>query len=217
MIEANLCDAVVDIAPSRYQCAFWYQFDNSPENVIAKMLVACDGWLAEAGDGTLTLTVGVYREPTDPPITGDQIIGWSVQYGIADESVVNELDISFTSPFWNYVTTQLPSVRDEASISLTGVVRTKPLDLTSVQDVTQAERLGRRALLSANPAMSGTLVTTLYGLRYLGKRWVKVQFPIINGLADCVVEIQDQAQVDLLAGTVTFNWNLIDPVALAAL
>jgi hypothetical protein len=217
MVEASLCDVVVDAAPSRYQCAFWYQFDNSPENVIAKMLAACDGWLAEAGDGTLTLTVGVYRAPTDPPITADQIIGWSVQYGVADESIVNQLDISFTDTTLAYVSNQIPYVRDEASISLTGIVRSKPLDLTSVQNVTQAGRLGRRALLSANPTMSGTLVTTLYGLRYLGKRWVKVQFPIIEGLADCVVEIQDKAQVDLLAGQITFNWNLIDPTALTAL
>lgn len=214
MIEADLCDAVIDAAPSRYQCAFWYQFDNSPENVIAKMLAACDGWLAEAGDGTLTLTVGYYREPTDTPITGDQIIGWSVQYGLADENVVNELDVTYTNPFLGYLSDQIQAVRDEASISLTGIVRSKPLDLTSVQDPTQAQRLSERAILSANPAMTGTLVTTLYGLRYLGRRWVKVQFPIINGLADCVVEIQDQAQVDLLAGTVTFNWNLVDVAAL---
>ncbi len=55
------------------------------------------------------------------------------------------------------------------------------------------------------------------GMRHLGRRWVKVQFPIIRGLEDCVVEIQDKAQVDLLAGQVTFNWNLIDPAALSAL
>lgn len=217
MVEADLCDDVVDAAASRYQCAFWYQFDNSPDQIIAKMLAACDGWLAEAGDGTLTLTVGVYREPTDPPITGDQIIGWSVQYGIADENVVNEIDVTFTDPNLGYVSSQSGSLRDEVSISQTGIVRAKSLDLTSVQDGTQAARLAERAILSANPAMTGTLVTTLYGLRYLGKRWVGVQFPIIKGLEDCVVEIQDQAQVDLLAGTVTFNWNLIDSAALSAI
>lgn len=219
MIEADLCDDVIDAAPSRYQCAFWYQYNNSPDQVIAKPLSACDGWLAEAGDGTLSLTVGVYREPTDPPIAGDMIIGWSVNFGTADENMINEIDVTFTDPNLNYVTSQIPSVRDEEAISLTGIVRTKQLDLTSVQDATQVTRLSERALLSANPKRSGTLVTDLSGLLYLGKRWVKVQFPVPVGedLADCVVEIQDKAQVDLLGDQVTFNWNLVDPAALAAL
>jgi hypothetical protein len=211
MVEADLCES------RNYHSAGFYQFDNSPENVIAKILATCDGWLAEAGDGTLVLTVGIYREPTDPPLTGDQIIGWSVNYGIADENTINQLDVTYTNPDIGYVSDQIPSVRDEAAISLSGIVRSKPLDLSWVQDPSQATVLAGRALLSANPAMSGTLTTTLYGMRYLGKRWVKVQFPVVNGLEDCVVEIQDKAQVDLMAGTVTFNWNLVDPVALAAL
>ncbi|MBW7967588.1 phage tail protein [Bradyrhizobium sp. BR 10261] len=216
MSEANLCDADVG-GRARYQSAGFYQFDNSPESVIGKILSTMDGWLAEAGDGTLVLTVGVYREPTDPPLTSDCVLGFTVRKGQADEDSINQLDVTFTNAAAHYVTDQIPPVRDAAAIALTGIVRAKPLDLSWVQNADQANILAQRALLRLNPKMSGTFVTTLYGMRYLGKRWIKVQFPVVSGLEDCVVEIQPNAEVDLLGGRVTLNWNLVDVAALTAL
>ncbi|MBR0695941.1 hypothetical protein [Bradyrhizobium lablabi] len=219
MAEANLCSQDVG-GRLRYASAGWYQFDNSPESVIGKILSTCDGWLAEAGDGTLGLTVGVYREPTEPPIAPAHILGCSVRFGVPDEEQVSQLDVSFTNPLAAYVSDQIDSVRDEDAISRAGIVRAKPLDLTWVQDPGQALILARRALLRLNPEASGTLVTTRYGMRYLGRRWVKVQFPsYAKRLAGrtCVIEIQDKARVDLLGGRVTFNWILVDPAKLTAL
>ncbi|WP_456683436.1 phage tail protein [Bradyrhizobium sp. S3.14.4] len=216
MAEADLCDADVG-GRARYQTAGFYQFDNAPESVIGKLLASMDGWLGEAGDGSLVLTVGVYREPTDPPLTADHIKGFSWRKGVADEESVNQLDITFTNPAAGYVSDQIASIRDEDAISLAGIVRAKPLDLSWVQNADQAAALGERAMLRLNPKRSGSFVTTLYGMRYLGKRWIKVQHPLLERGAVCVVEIQDKCEVDLLGGRVTINWNLVDPVALAAL
>jgi len=209
MEEADLCEG-------RYDSAGWYQFDNSPESVIGKILSTCDGWLCESSDGTLSLTVGVYREPTDVPLSGANILGYSVARGIADEEVVNQLDVTITSPAAGYVSEQIASVRDEDSISLLGQVRAKQLDLSWVQDEFQADLLAQRAMLRLN-ARSGTLVTDLYGLNYLGKRWIPVDFPTVRGLENAVVEIQDRAEVDLLNGRITFKWKLIDRAALIEL
>jgi hypothetical protein len=216
MAEADLCDADVG-GRARYESAGFYQFDNSPDSVIGKLLSTCDGWLGESGDGSLVLTIGHYRDPTDPPLTADCILGFSVKKGQADEESINQLDVTYTNTNAAYVTDQIDSVRDEAAISASGVVRAKPLDLSWVQNADQAASLAQRAMLRVNPAISGTFITTLYGMRYLGKRWVKVQFPTVRGLEDCVVEIQDKGGVDLLGGKVTLNWQLVDPVALTAL
>ncbi|WLB14978.1 hypothetical protein [Bradyrhizobium japonicum] len=216
MAEADLCDADAG-GRARYQTAGFYQFDNAPESVIGKLLASMDGWLGEAGDGSLVLTVGVYREPTDPPLTAEHIKGFTWRKGVADEDSVNQLDITFTNPAAGYVSDQIGSIRDEDAISLAGIVRAKPLDLSWVQNADQAAALGERAMLRLNPKRSGSFVTTLYGMRYLGKRWIKVQHPLLEGGAVCVVEIQDKCEVDLLGGRVTINWNLVDPVALAAL
>ena len=97
------------------------------------------------------------------------------------------------------------------------MARPKPLALTWVQEPTQAERLAARAITRLNPRRSGTFVTKLIGLRYIGKRWVKVQYPFLADLEDCVVEIQPSPKIDLLGGRVTFAWNLVDPAALLAL
>jgi len=210
MQEADLC-------AGRYNCAGLYKFDNSPENVIAKILASCDGWMVEAGDGSLALTVGVYRAPLDEPLTAKHILGWSVKDGVADEELINQLDVSYTNPALGYVSDQIDAVRDEDSISAVGYVRSKPLDLSWVQDETQAGFLGQRALLRVNPEKTGTFVTDLFGLNYLGKRWIPVQFPEVPGLEDVVVEIQDRAELDLLNGRVTFIWNLVDTEALTAL
>lgn len=216
MIEATICDN--NVGWQRYTSAGWYEFTNAPENVINKILATFDGWFGESDNGKLVITAGFYREPTDPPIMPQDILGASFQGGIADESIINQLDVSYTNPLLGYVTDQVDSIRDEDSISLTGIVRAKPLDLSWVQNPDQATILGRRAMTRLNPKRSGTLTTTIYGMNYMGKRWVKVQFPSWCGadLADVVVEIQDRAQIDIMNGRVTFTWNLVDTAALLA-
>jgi hypothetical protein len=213
LAEAALCDALVasdtpGAQEPRYQSNGWFQFDNNPSDVIGGILSTCDGWLAESGDGALMITVGVYRDPVDPPLTEKHIIGFSLNYGQADEQIVNQLDISFTDPANKFVSVQTAPWRDEASISLTGVVRSQPLDLKWVHGHAQCRRLADRAMQRLNPAMTGSFTTTLYGLRYLGRRWVPLQYPFVSGLQQCVVEIQN-AEVDLLAGRIVWSFNLI--------
>lgn len=205
--EAALCDDIVS-GSLRYTSAGWYTFENKPEDVIGKILSTCDGYLMENGDGTLSLTVGYYREPTEPALTSEHLLGFSVDYGTADESKVNQLDVTITYPAEKYVSIQLNSIRDEDSISMFGL-RSQTLDLTWVQTVDQASRLAERAMQRLNSTMSGSIVTTLYGFRYFGKRWIRLQYPIA-GLEDCVVEIQT-VRTNLLGGQITFEWKLIDP------
>lgn len=175
---------------------------------------AMGGWL-KSGDGALSITVGVYRTPTDPPLTEKHIFGFALNYGQADEQTVNEIDISFTDPAFKYASNQPEPWRDEAAISLTGVLRSQSLDLKWVQSWQQARRLAGRAMQRLNPAMTGSFTTSLYGLRYLGKRWVPIQYPFVSGLQNNVVEIQS-AQVDLMAGNIVWNFNLIDTGSIEA-
>jgi hypothetical protein len=155
----------------------------------------------------LALKVGLYRDPT-VTLTDEHILGFSASYGQADEQSVNEIDITFTDSDQKYAQVQTETLRDEEAISFSGQVRAQKLDLTWVQSNSQARRLALRAMQRFNPQMTGTLVTTLYGLRALGERWVAVQYPHVFGLQDCVVEIQD-AEIDLQAGCVTFTYSRV--------
>jgi hypothetical protein len=214
--EARLCDTAFH-SRVRYTSNGWFRYDTSPEDVINSILSTCDGWLSEAGDGSLSVVVGVYRTPTEPPITTADILGFSLNAGQPDEQIVNVFNVSFTDPAQKYVENQIADVRDEASISEIGFERPKPLSLTWVNNADQAYTLAQRAMLRVNPRRSGTLITKLVGLRYLGKRWVRLQYPAVAALADCVVEIQPAPKIDLLNGRVSFSWNLVDPAALLAL
>jgi hypothetical protein len=214
MYEADVCDEMVDRADglreTRYSSSGWFEFNNSPENVINSILATCDGWLAESGDGTLSITVGLYRPPTEPALTERDIFGFALNYGQTDEQMVNQLDISFTDQLQKFVTVQTQPWRDEDSIAQAGTVRAQPLNLTWVQSNAQARRLASRAMKRINPLMSGSFTTTLYGLRYLGKRWVSVQYPFVSGLQDSVVEIQN-VEVDLMGGRIRFDFLLVLP------
>ncbi|MDB5610373.1 MAG: hypothetical protein JWP25_7273 [Bradyrhizobium sp.] len=219
LIEAGLCDELVARADGstepRYASNGWFQFDNAPSDVLGGILSTCDGWLAESGDGTLDIMVGVYRTPTDPPLTEKHITGFALNYGQADEQTINVLNVSFTDPASNFVDVATDDWRDEDSISLTGIERPQQLDLKWVQSYSQAARLAGRAMQRLNPQMSGTFTTTLYGLRYLGKRWVPLQYPFVSGLQNSVVEIQN-ADVDLQAGKIDWTFNLINTGAIEA-
>lgn len=214
MAEADLCDELVDKADGtqepRYQSHGWFQYDNNPEDIINGILSTCDGWMVEDVDGTLALKVGVYRAPVGDAIAGKQLVGFSVQYGQTDEQTVNQLDITYTDPAQAFATTQTDPYRDEDSISATGSIRAKPLDLKWVQSNGQASRLAARALLRVNPKMVVTIVTDLTALDWVGERWVPVQYPFIAGLENCVMENQG-AEIDLAAGRITFNFNLVVP------
>ncbi len=219
MIEADLCDELVASADGgtepRYQSSGWFRFDDKPEDIINGLLATCDGWMGEPGDGTFALTVGVYREPADPPLTEKHIIGFALNYGSPDEQTVNQLDISFTDPALKFVSVQTEPWRDEEAITLTGVVRSQQLDLKWVQKNSQARRLADRAMQRLNPLMTGSFTTSLYGLRYLGKRWIPLEYPFVSGLQECVIEVQG-AEVDLMAGRINWTFIRIAPDAIEA-
>lgn len=213
MAEANLCDEPVATASGtepRYSSNGWFLFDNGPSDIVGGILATCDGWLAESGDGSLSLVVGVYRIPFDAPLTEKHIFGFALNYGQADEQTVNELDISFTDPAQNYVTVQTEPWRDEDAIALAGVVRPQALELKWVQSNSQARRLADRASQRLNPLMTGSFTTSLAGLRFLGRRWVPLQYPFVSGLQNCVVEIQN-AEVDLKRGRIVWQFIRISP------
>lgn len=211
--EADLCDALVarvSGSHKRYESNGWFTFDTKPEDVIGSLLSTCDGWMAERGDGTLAIKVGVYRGPNAPTIKAKHVLAFTASYGVPDEERVNELTLSFISPDHDYKDTPLTPWRDEDDISESGRVRSQALSMGWVQSYPQVRRLAKRAMARLKPTLRGSIVTTLYGLVHLGERWVRVQYPTVSGLEDAVVEIQ-KADIDLMAGRITFEWVKIDP------
>ncbi|MGB6079086.1 MAG: hypothetical protein WBF99_06455 [Xanthobacteraceae bacterium] len=219
MVEANLCDELVakkdgSFEP-RYTSNGWFTFETDPAEVLGAILATCDGWLTPDGDGNLSLTVGVYRPPTGPALAERHIVAMAPDFGATDEESCNELTIKFTSPLHKYREVAGQAWRDEEDISERGKTRSQNLQVSWVHSHPQARRLAKRTFARLNTPARGTMVTTLYGLAVLGRRWVRMQYPAIDGLADVIVEITG-ATVDFAAAKVSFNWILINPNAIDA-
>lgn len=218
MAKADICDEAVTNADGslspRYSSNGSYPLDSDPADVISSILDTCDGWISENGDGSLALEVGSYVAPDDRAvIESKHILGCALQYGVADEAVVNEITIDYTEPQIGYKTAPGQPWRNEADISERGKVLSQRLPLPWVYVHSQARRLAKRRDAQNNSALRGTLTTTLYAIRFLGKRWIKVAAPEFPDLADLVIENRG-ITIDLLNARCSINFISVDPVTI---
>jgi hypothetical protein len=207
--EADLCDALVPKiggTEPRYRSSGSFRYDTEPVDVTGAILASCDGWLTEKGDGSISLKVGVYREPT-VTFTDKHIVGFAVDFGTADEYVVNEINWNYTSIDHHY-----KDVPGDPWIveDIVGKPRSTSMNLTWVKSHSQGRRLVKRAMNVFQAPMRGTFITKLYGLIGRGERWVRIQYPYVQGLEDAVIEIQ-KVNIDILKGRLSFSWILVDP------
>lgn len=213
MAQADYCDEAVTLANGttepRYRSSGWFYLTTDPADVIASILATCDGWMTESGTGAISLVVGKYVAPT-VTLTDDHILGFSIDHGVADEELINQIKFTFNAPENDY--REAPGVpwEDAASIAETGRIRPQQLSYTWVQSHSQGRRLAKRAMARNQARLRGTLQTSLYGLQALGSRWVGVQSTLISDLANAVIEIS-RARVDIINAQVSFDWILVNP------
>jgi hypothetical protein len=215
MTEANICQEPVNLkaggTEERYRSDGFFTLDGDPADVLRAMLAACDGWISENADGTLALKVGKYRAPAaGTELTGDHIRGFTVRKGVPEHELVTELVPQYVEPELDYTEAPVQPWRDEAAISATGKVRSQPLPLPWVRSHSQARRLAKRKMAQLNARLTGSLVCTLYALRYLGERWIRVQAPELADFADLVIENLGMT-IDLMTQTVTLRFGSVNP------
>lgn len=210
---ANACDASIPLKAGgtevRYAAGGWYYVNNAPADVYAKMLEAMDGWMTFAGDGTLVLKVGQYESPT---VTFDDsiITGYELQRFVEDESAVNQLLVSFTSPGHDYSPVETDPWRDEDDISARGVERDQTFFPSWVQSNGQARRLAKRRMSRLLAERRGTITTNLGGLKGLTERYIRLQSADLPSLDDLVVEVVN-VEIDIAALTLTYTVVSADP------
>jgi hypothetical protein len=213
MAEADVCDELItkadELEEVRYASNGWAFLTTDPADVIQAILSTCDGWMTEAGDGTLALKVGKYTAPT-VTFTDEHLVAVNVHYGVADEDATNELRITYTAPGNHYREAPGVAWQDATSIAELGRIRSSNLTLTWVQSHSQARRLAKRHMARQVAPLRGSLSTTLYGLQAIGHRFVAVQSEQMADFADAVIEIV-AARIDIVGARVTFEWVLVDP------
>jgi hypothetical protein len=215
MAEADVCDDLMLKADGttepRYQSAGTFTLDADHADVVSTIADTCDLWLSENGDGSLALKVGKYREPS-VVLTSDDITGFSLQKGVGNENVVNELTITYTEPGADYKTGPGQPWRDEDDISARGKVLSQQFALPWIHSHSQSRRLAKRRMAKLNAPLRGTIETRLSGLRALGERWIRIRAtesaPV--DLADLVIE-NGGCTIDFTNGRLTFKFISVDP------
>lgn len=191
---ANVCDSLVALKEGgfekRYRAGGTYLHSTADADVTATLLATCDGWLAQDIDGNFTVQAGKYYAPT-VTITADHIVGMTIIHGKKDEEATNVMVVSFTDPTFDYTEVETDPIRDEVNITLIGVERDQRLSLPWVQSNSQAQRLGKIGLNKQTQPITGTVTTTLDGLRAWGERRVRFQADPNESadMADIVVDI----------------------------
>jgi hypothetical protein len=212
--QADVCDEPILLADGgiepRYASNGFFSLDTDPVNVIAGILDTCDGWISEDGAGGLVCVVGKYREP-EFTIPSRHVRGFTIQDGIADEELVNEITFSYTEPLADYKTLPGQPWRDEENISARGKTRSQPFDMPWVQSHSQGRRLSKRKLAKVNAPLRGSIKTTLYGLQGLGERWITIDAVDVDGVFDGLVAEVQGMKIDLINAQVTFDWISVDP------
>lgn len=211
-VAADICDEAVSLKAGgtqpRYRSSGPFQHISAPIEVIGKILETCDGWMTTRGDGCFVPKAGKYEAPT-VTFTDKHVIDYAMQRFVEDEQATNVLLVSYTSPDHEYNEVETEAWRDEADIAERGIERSQPMPLSWVQYNSQARRLAKRKMSRLTADIRGTFTTTLYGLRGLGERYIRLQISEIAALNDLVIEITS-AEIDLSTMRVTFNFVSAD-------
>lgn len=180
VVAADVCDEAVPLkgggTEPRYRSGGTYLHTNDPADVIATIRQTFDGWIGQDVDGIFTVQAGKYYEPT-VIFEERHILSARLDRFKKDEESVNEIVVSYTDATFDYTQVETNPIRDEADINERGVIRPQPLSLPWVQSGPQAQRLGKIQLKRGSAPFSGTVLTTLDGLRAWAERRVRFRMP----------------------------------------
>lgn len=211
--EADYCDVLVAKADAstekRYRFGGWYPTDSEPQTVRDNVLASFDGWMTIDGKGCLVIKAGRYVAPTFT-LTGEHIVGYNWRAFQQAEEVINKLIVSYVDPAHDYTEVECDPWVDEDSVAAIGIERSENLALQWVQSLSQARRLAKRKMSRLGTQRRGQIITDMHGMNALGERYIRVQNPELQSMADVVVEVM-QIEIDPMTAQVVLDVILADP------
>lgn len=205
---ADICDEQVALreggTENRYRSAVSYSTAQEPKQAFEAFLDTFDGFLARLGDGSIVIYAGKGYTPT-VSIGPDEITGYSLQDGQADENAVNQLIVSYISAKHDYETVECTPWGGE-----NGVRRTAQFS-PQTPSYSQARRLAKRRFGQLNPAMRGTVQCNLGGRIARGQRYINLTIEDAGvTFFDGIAEITGY-QRNFADGGVVIEWIAYDP------
>ena len=209
--EANICDEAVPLAiggtEPRYEANGWATTETDPIAIVNALLAACDGHLAQHGDGTLILTVGKFREELVETITDADIVGHTVQYDVPEEDEINRLVPKFTYPATDYSDTVADYFESTADQMRAGRILSQEADLQWVTRWRQARRLTFREWKRLQQKVAGSFDLRLSAVNAIHARWVRVLSPLRIPLLNNQIVENRRSILALQQGGFQMEWR----------
>lgn len=157
----------------RYRIWGFYDFNEEPRQVLARMMAVCGAWLQPFPDGTIGIQAGRWIEP-DFTITDDMILAYEVQHFVGEFDAINEIRATFTYPTNDYQDTESFPWQDEADIARRGYIKSTSIDARHSPSYTQTRRIQKIAAAEAMPKYTITLTLSIAGIAARNKKFVNL-------------------------------------------
>jgi hypothetical protein len=194
----------------RYRTCVAHEHTDAHKGVIANLLACFDGWIAPRSDGALVVYSGRYYVPT-VTIGPDQILSYSLQDGVEEESALNQIAVTYVSANHDYNVVDTDAWEDGDDIQKRGKVLADQLS-NQVPSHSQGRRLAKRKMSQIMAGMRGSVETNAEGRAALGQRYIRLRI-VEAGVVflDATVEIVSPVKRNMMTGGLTFTWILADP------
>ena len=182
--------------------------------VLEALLSCCDGWMVPREDGALVIYSGRYYEPT-VTVGPDQIASYTIEDGVADEEVINSLNVTYISDQHDFNEVDTDPWTDEDDILARGE-RSEDFKPQSPSH-SQNRRLAKRAMAKKNAGKRGTFITTSDGGReLLSQRFINLRLIEGEGEEHEFAPYVGPAEItglsrNLQTGAVSASWIAADP------
>lgn len=175
--SCDICDQVVLLKDGgselRYRLWGYYDFDEEPRQVLARMLAACGGWLEPQPDGTIAIRAGAWIAPT-VTLFDEHILGYDVQRYPGEFDAINQVRATFNDPNNDYQQVETMPWEDLADIIRRGYIKSATLDARHCPSFTQARRIQKIGFHEVAPEWTINLLTDKYGLVARNHRFVNL-------------------------------------------
>lgn len=210
---ANDCDSPRALkaggSEPRYRSCVTHKHTDDHKSVLGALLATFDGWMAPCADGALVVYSGRYVAPT-VTIGPDEIVSYSWEDGVEDESAVNEIVVSYVSAPNDFNMVETDAWLDEDDISTRGALRSTNLE-NQVPSHAQARALAKRYQAKAMAPSRGTVTTNSAGRIVRGQRYINLHLEEAGAVFFSGPVEVTQLTRNLATGGVTFAWIAADP------
>lgn len=215
--QADVCDEDVALkaggTEKRYRSGALYLASDDPSEVLSAILGTMDGFLCERGDGAMELKAGKW-EADDFAIVfkPKHVISLQVRRFKPDEDECTGVIVKYNSVAHGHTTVDAP-VWPRDAYQGGEDKRVRSIEVLYCPSGTQAQRLSKRVATYEMAAVSGSMVTTMYGILVMDRRGATIQLPDDDpALANAKVKLM-RVEPNLLDGTVEIDFVVFDPVA----